>query len=157
MFFYDDPVSDLATSSVRPASLLRHGNLVGDIHTHSRMEKNSPGFLEHSHADTDAADDLGVPGYMVNPAGELVVYQPNSDQYRKRVVATGLPYDEAFYDNSKRSRRLPRHRKRRQWQNKYHGAVARLKRKARSARRNQSAADRNRRWKVGARVTPRRD
>lgn len=42
-------------------------------------------------------------GYMVNPRGELKVYDPSTDDVD--LVATGLPWDEGFYKRGDPNRR----------------------------------------------------
>ncbi|MEM9928492.1 MAG: toxin TcdB middle/N-terminal domain-containing protein [Bacteroidota bacterium] len=95
VYFYDQPVTDLDDSGVSLPPILPHGKVVADVHTHSRMEHNAHGYLEHSHADIEGNDHDGRPGYVANPRGELKLYRPGRG--RIETVATGLPYDEVFY------------------------------------------------------------
>lgn len=95
VYYYDQPVTDLEDSGVSLPPVLPFGEVVADVHTHSRMEHNADGYLEHSDTDLDGNDHDGRPGYVANPKGELKLYRPKKG--RIETVATGLPYDEVFY------------------------------------------------------------
>lgn len=95
VYFYDQPVTDLEDSGVSLPPVIPFGQVVADVHTHSRMEHNADGYLEHSDTDLDGNDHDGRPGYVANPRGELKLYRPKKG--RIETVATGLPYDEVFY------------------------------------------------------------
>jgi RHS repeat-associated protein len=95
VYYYDSPVTDLDDSGVSLPPILPFGEVVADIHTHSRMEVKAQGYLEHSHTDLDGNDENGRPGYVANPRGELRRYNPRTG--KTKIVATGLPHDELFY------------------------------------------------------------
>lgn len=94
-YYYDSPVTDLDDSGVSLPPILPFGEVVADIHTHSRMEVKAQGYLQHSDTDIDGNDDNRRPGYVANPRGELRRYNPRTR--KTKIVATGLPHDELFY------------------------------------------------------------
>ncbi|MEM8583572.1 MAG: SpvB/TcaC N-terminal domain-containing protein [Bacteroidota bacterium] len=109
-YFYDKPTTDRQSSSVqiRPRRI-RGATNTGNIHTHSRMEHGADGYNHHSPADREVTryhnhQGQGTfMGYMVNPRGELKVYNPESNE--AELVATGLPWDRGFYGRRDPNRR----------------------------------------------------
>ncbi|WP_273445295.1 SpvB/TcaC N-terminal domain-containing protein [Neolewinella agarilytica] len=117
VYFYDDPVTDLDDSGVSLPEPKRFGKVVADIHTHSRMEPNSDGYLEHSDTDLDGNDRDRRPGYVANPKGQIRKYDPRTGEIS--IVATGLPHDELFYGPEDPSTSKDRH-----WRRMNHRSVS---------------------------------
>ncbi|MEM6397898.1 MAG: SpvB/TcaC N-terminal domain-containing protein [Bacteroidota bacterium] len=109
-YFYDKPTTDRKSNSVfiRPRRL-RGATNTGNIHTHSQAKRGCPGYNHHSGADLSVTRHHNrrgpstFMGYMVNPRGELKVYDPSTDDVD--LVATGLPWDEGFYKRGDPNRR----------------------------------------------------
>ncbi|MEL6356479.1 MAG: DUF4329 domain-containing protein, partial [Bacteroidota bacterium] len=112
VYYYDNPATDRQSSAVTPParnSLL--GEMVADIHTHSRMSHapGAEGFNDFSQADIDDNNRQGIPGYIANPRGELKRYDPGTG--KTELVATGLPYDKRYYRNGDPNRKQRRQRR----------------------------------------------
>ncbi|MEM7571438.1 MAG: SpvB/TcaC N-terminal domain-containing protein [Bacteroidota bacterium] len=119
-YFYDEPTTDRNSSRVQYRSPRRGRNLshTANIHTHSRMEAGADGYNQHSSTDLRTTNVLNrqyrrrtFRGYMVNPRGELKVYDPNDGT--ENIVATGLPHDVGFYGRTDPNRRRRRQHRRR--------------------------------------------
>lgn len=94
-YYYDRPRTDRQSSSVNLPTSLSFDKVVADIHTHSRMEHGADGYNEHSPSDRRGNRRDKRPGYVAVPNGELRIFVPKTRQ--ENTVATGLPYDKAFY------------------------------------------------------------
>lgn len=128
VYFYEPKVAIGTEDGLSPPKPRRGYTLVGDIHTHGTMQENAEGYLEFS--DSRGSGDIPAyvkesrklrrtyRGYMVNPKGEVWKYTakpsdrvnrrgPTYRSGREKLVSSGLPYDEAFYngDNADAPRR----------------------------------------------------